>query len=125
MSRRKEVQKIGCTQEVCVMMNLCPVLHGIVGRCCAAEHQLKSCQQPYVMKLYPCHSMRVRGTAPYCLPQEILSSRSLMENMNGTCWLSFSFLALNRLHLVLWLNQLCSNGLTFEKASNVTLVLCI
>lgn len=55
-------------QEVCVMMNVCPVLCGIVGRCCATEHQLQSCQQPYVMKLYPCHSMRVRGTAAHYLP---------------------------------------------------------
>lgn len=31
-------------QEVSVMLNVCPVLCGIVGRCCAAENKLKSCQ---------------------------------------------------------------------------------
>ena len=55
-------------QGVDVMMNACLVLCGIVGRCCASEHQLLSCQQPYVMKLYPCHSVRARGAAAHCLP---------------------------------------------------------
>ncbi len=55
-------------QEVRVMMNVCPVLHGIVGRCSVAEHQLSSCQQPYVMKLYPYHSIRVRLQQHIALP---------------------------------------------------------
>lgn len=88
-------------QEVCVVMNVCPVLCGIVGRCCDAEHQLKSCQQPYVMMLSLSlqEGERYSSTlAPFCFRNVEL------EIINGEHeWdlLSFSFLARDRLHLVL------------------------
>lgn len=66
MSRQQEAGK-RMQEVVCVAMSLCPVLSGIVGRCSDAEHQPNSCQQPYVMKLYPCHSERGKGTAAHWL----------------------------------------------------------
>lgn len=76
--RKKEVGSL-CSDE-CV-----PGALWVVGRCWDAEQKLKSCQQPYVMKLYPCHSKGARGIAAHWLPPVSEIWRSLMDNMNGPC----------------------------------------
>lgn len=82
-------------QEVCVMMNVCPVFCGIAGRCCTSQHQCQSCQPPYVMKLHPCHSMTVKCAVTQSPIKKYQTLECLWEIMNGICLLSFLIWALN------------------------------
>lgn len=100
------------TRGAWAVMSLSLSPSGIVGRCGDAEHQPNSCQQPYVMKLYPCHS-----------PSETTRRAS----MQGRGWnpLSFSFAARNRLRLARpeSINCVWTGSLGGGARSNATLVL--
>lgn len=86
-------------QEVCVMMNVCPVLCGIVGRFCATEQPAPAlpatlCNEALSLSLH--EGETYSGTLPFLLckcHKEILGWRSLMENMNGLAQLSHFWLS--------------------------------
>lgn len=110
------------TRGVCAVMSLSLSPSGIVGRCGDAEHQPNSCQQPYVMKLYPCHSERRECGG---LPSETTRRAS----MQGRGWnpLSFSFAVRNRLRLARpkSINCVRTGSLCGGARSNATLALFV